>query len=98
MIGVRHRALRFFRDDDLLKHASIMFIASIIAGVCNYIYQLYMGRALGPEEYGIFGSLFAIFYIISVLTTTIQASGFYAGITKENVFSGNCYVFVFCFD
>jgi O-antigen/teichoic acid export membrane protein len=62
-------------SDDLLKHASIMFIASIIAGACNYIYQLYMGRALGPEEYGIFGSLFAIFYIISVLTTTIQAGG-----------------------
>jgi len=59
-------------SDDLLKHASIMFLVSIIAGVCNYIYQLYMGRALGPEEYGVFGSLFAIFYIISVLTATIQ--------------------------
>lgn len=61
-------------SDDLLKHASVMFLVSIIAGVCNYIYQLYMGRALGPEEYGVFGSLFAIFYIISVLTATIQTS------------------------
>jgi len=61
-------------SDDLLKHASIMFFVSFIAGVCNYIYQLYMGRALGPEEYGVFGSLFAIFYIISVLTATIQTS------------------------
>jgi len=61
-------------SDDLLKHASIMFLVSIIAGACNYIYQLYMGRALGPEEYGVFGSLFAIFYIISVLTATIQTS------------------------
>lgn len=31
-----------------------------------------MGRALGPEEYGVFGSLFAISYIIYVLTNTIQ--------------------------
>jgi len=61
-------------SDDLLKHASVMFLVSIIAGACNYIYQLYMGRALGPEEYGVFGSLFAIFYIISVLTATIQTS------------------------
>ena len=31
-----------------------------------------MGRALGPHQYGIFGSLFAISYIIYVLTNTIQ--------------------------
>ena len=75
MAGAWNRTLQFFRDDDLLKHAGVMFIASIIAGVCNYIYQFYMGRALGPEEYGIFGSLFAIFYIMNVLTATIQTSG-----------------------
>ena len=31
-----------------------------------------MGRALGPYQYGVFGSLFAISYIIFVLTQTIQ--------------------------
>ena len=62
-------------DREFLKHAGIMFIASIIAGACNYAYQLYMGRALGPEEYSVFGSLFAISYIMFVLTGTIQTSG-----------------------
>ena len=62
-------------DKEFLKHASIMFITSIIAGVCNYAYQLYMGRALGPEDYSVFGSLFAISYIIFVLSGTIQTSG-----------------------
>ena len=52
-----------------------MFIASIIGGICNYAYQLYMGRALGPEEYSVFGSLFALSYIIFVLTGTIQTTG-----------------------
>lgn len=33
-----------------------------------------MGRILGPTEYGIFGSLFAISYIIFVLAGTIQTS------------------------
>lgn len=64
--------LGFFQSHDLLKHASVMFIATIISGAFNYLYQLYIGRALGPEEFGVFGSLFAIFYIISILTTTIQ--------------------------
>jgi O-antigen/teichoic acid export membrane protein len=62
-------------NDDLLRHAGIMFIASIVGGACNYVYQIYIGRALGPEEYGIFGSLFAISYIILILTATIQTSG-----------------------
>jgi O-antigen/teichoic acid export membrane protein len=64
-----------FLDDELLKHSGIMFIASVIGGACNYIYQLYMGRALGPVEYGVFGSLFAISYILTVLTATIQTAG-----------------------
>ena len=75
MLGAWHQKLRFFSDNDLFKHTSIMLIATIVAGACNYFYQLYMGRALGPNEYGVFGSLFAIFYIISVLTATIQTSG-----------------------
>jgi O-antigen/teichoic acid export membrane protein len=67
--------MKFLKGDELLKHASIMFIATVVGGACNYIYQLYMGRALGPEAYGVFGSLFAIFYLISVLTGTIQTGG-----------------------
>ena len=58
----------------LFKHTSIMFAASLITGTCNYIYQIYMGKALGPESYGVFGSLFAIFYIVSVCGGTIQTS------------------------
>jgi O-antigen/teichoic acid export membrane protein len=51
-----------------------LFIASLIGGVFNYLYQLYVGRSLGPAEYGIFGSLFAISYILFILTDTIQTS------------------------
>ena len=62
------------REGDLAKYGSIMLIATLIAGVCNYVYQIYMGVALGPEDYGVFGALFAIFYIISILGGTIQTS------------------------
>mgnify|MGYP003565942060 CR=1 FL=1 len=67
------RSLEFLNHDNLLKHSSIMFIATLIGSACNYLFQLYMGRALGPADYGVFGSLFAIFYILSVLSASIQA-------------------------
>jgi O-antigen/teichoic acid export membrane protein len=52
-----------------------MIIASLIGGGCNYLYQLFMGRMLGPEDFGIFGSLFAISYMIYIFSQTIQTSG-----------------------
>ena len=48
-----------------------MFIASTLAGALSYLYQVYMGRALGPEDYGVFGALFAIFYMIAVISQTL---------------------------
>jgi O-antigen/teichoic acid export membrane protein len=69
------RDLTILKDYDLFKHAGIMFIASLVGGACNYVYQLYMGRALGPKDYGVFGSLFALSYLIFVVTSTIQKGG-----------------------
>lgn len=51
------------KNDKLLKHSLIIFIASLLTGFINYLYQLYMGRALGPEQYGILGALFSIVYM-----------------------------------
>lgn len=50
-----------------------MFMGSVIGYGCNYLYQVYVGRALGPEGYGAFGALFSIFYLIYVFSGTIQA-------------------------
>jgi len=36
MLGAWHQKLRFFSDNDLFKHTSIMLIATIVAGACNY--------------------------------------------------------------
>lgn len=62
------------KNDGLVKNGTIMFISGSIAGVFNYIYQVYMGRALGPEEYGVFGALIAIFYIIAIISQTLGTS------------------------
>ncbi|HEY9205837.1 MAG TPA: oligosaccharide flippase family protein [Candidatus Methanoperedens sp.] len=66
--------IRLLRGNELLKHSSILFTASIIAGFLNYLFQLYVGRMLGPSDYGIYSSLVALLYIMSVPSSTIQTS------------------------
>lgn len=58
-------------DNNLLKHSSIIFIATVISGVFGYLFQLYVGRALGPEGYGEFSALVSILIITSVPASTI---------------------------
>ncbi len=65
---------KLFRGNDLLKHSTILFTASIIAGFLNYLFQIYIGRMLGPSDYGIYSSLVAMLYIMSVPSSTIQTS------------------------
>jgi O-antigen/teichoic acid export membrane protein len=66
--------IKLFKGNELLKHSSILFAASIIAGFLNYLFQLYVGRMLGPSDYGIYSSLVALLYIMSVPSSTIQTS------------------------
>lgn len=58
-------------DNALLRHGGIIFIATVIGGVFNYFFQLYIGRALGPEGYGEFSALVSLLYITSVPAGTI---------------------------
>lgn len=67
--------------DDLLQHGSIVAFATVLAGGCNYAFQVFMGRALGPDAYGTFGALFALFYLVNVLGRGVRfsAARFVAG-------------------
>ena len=65
---------RVVRSDDLLHHGSIMAGATVVSGGLNYAYQLFMGRMLGPEQYGVFGALFALFYLLNVLGRGVRFS------------------------
>lgn len=62
------------QTDDLLRHGSILAVAAVVSGGLNYAFQVFMGRALGPEGYGVFGALFAVFYLANVLGLGIQLS------------------------
>ena len=61
-------------ENEFLRHSGILFLASVVGGFLSYLYQVYVGRVLGPSEYSVFGSIVALLYIISVPTATVQTS------------------------
>ena len=64
----------FDKNDALLRHGIIVLIVTLTCSVVNYLYQLCMGRMLGPEQYGIFGTLISLTYIFAVPVQTIQVT------------------------
>lgn len=58
--------------DGLFNAGLIFLIGSMIVSIANYLYHLFMGRMLGPHEYGVLGSLFAIIYISTFATGTFN--------------------------
>ena len=73
-MNIEKRLIDYLKKDELTRGGSIVLVGSLIGGAFSYIYQAYMGRMLGPEEYGIFGAIFAIFYMISVISQTLSIS------------------------
>lgn len=61
--------------DKLLRHGAIILFAYVISFFFAYVFYFYMARALGPEGYGILGSMLSLLYIFtvpaSVITTTL---------------------------
>lgn len=60
------------RKDELLGSGMVFLVGSLLVSILNYVYHLAMGRMLGPYEYGILGSLFAIVYLSTYAGTTFN--------------------------
>lgn len=61
-----------FDESGLIKHGLLMTLSMVIARFFGYLFQIYVARALGPEDYGVFGSLFASFMILTIPVGTVQ--------------------------
>lgn len=68
------KIFKLIKKDEVTRQGGIILVTTLIAGLFNYIYQICMGRILGPEEYSIFGALFSISLIINVVTQTFAVS------------------------
>lgn len=57
--------VEFFLCDDLFRHTSLLFFASIITSFGNIGFQMVVGRALPAEEYTLLATFLALFAILS---------------------------------
>lgn len=58
----------------MLKNSSIVVAGIIISNILAYVFHIYVGRSLGPAEYGVFGVLMALLTIISLPAGAISSS------------------------
>ena len=58
---------------DTLRQGGWMLTATVVAGVFNYLSNVFVGRMLGPADYGIFTSLASLSVILSVFAGVVQA-------------------------
>lgn len=58
----------------MIKNSAIIFIGLFIANLLAYVFQIYVGRSLGPAGYGVFGSLMALFLIIALPANSIGSA------------------------
>ncbi len=57
-----------------VKDNLVLFIGTFVLNVFGFLFHFYMGRGLGPEQYGALGAALSIIYIMSIPLNTIQTS------------------------
>jgi O-antigen/teichoic acid export membrane protein len=72
MATIINRVVRRVRTDDLLLHGALLSSATLIATAFLFLFNVIIARALGPEQFGIVGALFAIFAIASQFGNALQ--------------------------
>ncbi len=58
----------------MIKNSTIVVAGIIISNLLAYVFHIYVGRSLGPAEYGVFGVLMALLTIISLPAGAISSS------------------------
>lgn len=58
----------------LFSGSAILVGGSMVANIVNYFYHLLMGRMLGPVDYGVLSSLYALLYVVSIIPTSTSLS------------------------
>lgn len=66
--------LHLRKNNVLLKDNFNLFFTMFLAFIINYVFHFYVGRTLGPKDYGTFGVLLSIVYIIVMPLMAIQTT------------------------
>ena len=60
-----------FSFEGLARPAMTIFTAAVLGGFLNYLFQSYMGRSLGPDEYSELAAMLSVFYMLIIPSTLI---------------------------
>jgi len=80
----------------LIKDNLILFLSIGFANLINYIFHFFVGRKLGPSDYGVFGVLLSVLYIIIIPLMALQTtiSKFVAELEVKNEKGKLSYLFL----
>src|SRR3989338_2362407 len=59
---------------NLIKDNLVLFMGNSLGAFFTFLFHFYMGRKLGPEDYGALGAILALIYLFTIPLTTIQTS------------------------
>lgn len=63
-----------FRLPQIAQSISVLMIASMIGNFLNFLFNAYLGRNLGFEEFGLITVINSLFYILSIALIAINAT------------------------
>jgi len=58
----------------LIKNSTIVVAGIIISNIFAYVFHIYVGRVLGPADYGVFGALMSLFLLVSLPAGSIGSA------------------------
>lgn len=63
--------LNRLKNNALIKNGFVLASSTMVVNILAYLYNIIVGRMVGPDNYGVFSSLISIMYIITVFTYTV---------------------------
>jgi len=79
----------------LTRSSAVVLTGTMVGNVSAYLYHLFIGRILGPVQYGELTALLSLLYIINVPTTVLQTvlTKFFSILKARNAFGKAAYLF-----
>jgi O-antigen/teichoic acid export membrane protein len=72
MLGFIKKHLK--KNKALIKDNLVLFLSIGFANLINYVFHFFVGRQLGPGEYGTFGVLLSVLYFIIIPLMALQTT------------------------
>jgi len=62
------------KQSPTVRDHGVLFVCMMTGNALNFLYHFIMGRMLGPEGFGVFTTLFSIYYLLYAMVVTLQGS------------------------